>query len=102
MLDYLYYIFFQYFYSIKDISIGGRCMCNGHADTCDIPDPVDPNKLQCRCQHNTCGPQCEQCCPGYEQKKWRQSQLWQKFVCEGNKLFRENRHEKYFQKLLIF
>lgn len=58
-------------------------MCNGHADTCDIPDPIDPNKLQCRCQHHTCGPQCERCCPGFEQKAWRQSSVT-KFVCEGN------------------
>ena len=35
--------FFQYFYSIKDISVGGRCVCNGHADTC-VPDPLDKYK----------------------------------------------------------
>ncbi len=29
---------FQYFYSIKDISIGGQCICYGHARYC----PVDP------------------------------------------------------------
>lgn len=72
----------QYFYSIKDISIGGRCMCNGHADTCDIQDPNMPNKLVCRCQHNTCGPQCATCCKGFEQKKWRQSTAFKKFTCE--------------------
>ncbi|CAH0393867.1 unnamed protein product [Bemisia tabaci] len=38
----------RYFYSIKDISIGGRCRCNGHADTCDITDPEDSYKLICR------------------------------------------------------
>ncbi|CAG0878725.1 unnamed protein product [Darwinula stevensoni] len=43
----------RYFYSIRDISIGGRCVCNGHADVCDITDPNDPYKLLCRCQHNT-------------------------------------------------
>nr|XP_031828013.1 laminin subunit alpha isoform X2 [Nomia melanderi] len=52
----------RYFYSIKDISIGGRCMCNGHADTCDVLDRKLPKKLFCRCQHNTCGPQCATCC----------------------------------------
>ncbi|EGI60824.1 PREDICTED: laminin subunit alpha [Acromyrmex echinatior] len=72
----------RYFYSIKDISIGGRCMCNGHADTCDIQDPNMPKKLVCRCQHNTCGPQCATCCKGFEQKKWRQSTASQKFICE--------------------
>ncbi|XP_047345121.1 laminin subunit alpha isoform X1 [Vespa velutina] len=72
----------RYFYSIKDISIGGRCMCNGHADTCDIQDPTVPNKLVCRCQHNTCGPQCTTCCKGFEQKKWQQSTSFKKFMCE--------------------
>ncbi|XP_066588247.1 laminin subunit alpha [Prorops nasuta] len=72
----------RYFYSIKDISIGGRCMCNGHADTCDVLDPNMPNKLVCRCQHNTCGPQCASCCKGFEQKKWRISTAFKKFTCE--------------------
>ena len=33
------FYFFQYFYSIKDISIGGQCICYGHARYCPI-DPV--------------------------------------------------------------
>ncbi|KAG8131639.1 hypothetical protein E2320_009550, partial [Naja naja] len=32
----------RYYYSIKDISIGGRCVCHGHADVCDAKDPKDP------------------------------------------------------------
>ncbi|XP_046433556.1 laminin subunit alpha [Neodiprion fabricii] len=72
----------RYFYSIKDISIGGRCMCNGHADTCDVQDPNIPDKLLCRCHHNTCGPQCASCCKGFEQKKWRISTASKKFICE--------------------
>ncbi|XP_045458049.1 laminin subunit alpha [Melitaea cinxia] len=73
----------RYYYSIKDISIGGRCMCNGHADTCDPADPEsDTSILVCRCQHNTCGTQCAACCPGFEQKKWRISQNWDRFECE--------------------
>lgn len=35
---------FQYYYSIKDISIGGRCVCNGHAEACNAKDPNDPYK----------------------------------------------------------
>uniref|UniRef100_A0A0P4VVW3 Laminin subunit alpha n=1 Tax=Scylla olivacea TaxID=85551 RepID=A0A0P4VVW3_SCYOL len=72
----------RYFYSVKDVSIGGRCVCNGHADVCDITDPNDQYKLQCRCQHNTCGAQCESCCPGFIQKKWRQASYQDNFVCE--------------------
>lgn len=36
--------FLQYYYSIKDISIGGRCVCNGHAEACNAKDPNDPYK----------------------------------------------------------
>ncbi|XP_064094479.1 laminin subunit alpha-like isoform X2 [Macrobrachium nipponense] len=72
----------RYFYSIKDISIGGRCVCNGHADVCDLTDPDDLYKLKCRCQHNTCGSQCERCCPGFIQKKWRPAGYHVGFVCE--------------------
>ncbi|KAJ8668735.1 hypothetical protein QAD02_010398 [Eretmocerus hayati] len=71
----------RYFYSIKDISIGGRCMCNGHANTCDSK-PSNPKELLCQCQHHTCGPQCATCCEGYQQKKWRQSTYSKLFVCE--------------------
>ncbi|XP_072098440.1 laminin subunit alpha-5 isoform X1 [Mobula birostris] len=61
----------RYYYSIKDISIGGRCVCNGHADVCDAKDPSNPYRLQCDCQHNTCGVSCDQCCPGYNQLPWK-------------------------------
>jgi hypothetical protein len=29
----------QYYYSIKDISVGGRCVCNGHAEACSADNP---------------------------------------------------------------
>uniref|UniRef100_A0A8C6EG09 Laminin subunit alpha-5 n=1 Tax=Moschus moschiferus TaxID=68415 RepID=A0A8C6EG09_MOSMO len=61
----------RYYYSIKDISIGGRCVCHGHADVCDAKDPTDPFRLQCACQHNTCGGSCDRCCPGFNQQPWR-------------------------------
>lgn len=62
-------------------------MCNGHADTCDIRDPKEPKKLECICQHNTYGPQCASCLPGYQQKKWQISTASKKFTCERNNLF---------------
>uniref|UniRef100_A0A452HN43 Laminin subunit alpha-5 n=1 Tax=Gopherus agassizii TaxID=38772 RepID=A0A452HN43_9SAUR len=61
----------RYYYSIKDISIGGRCVCHGHADVCDAKDPTDPYRLQCDCQHNTCGGSCDRCCPGFNQLPWK-------------------------------
>lgn len=77
----------RYYYSIKDISIGGRCFCNGHASTCSLLDPRAQNRiLACSCQHNTCGIQCDQCCPGFEQKKWRQNTNTRPFQCERNKI----------------
>ncbi|XP_029653643.1 laminin subunit alpha [Octopus sinensis] len=72
----------RYFYSIKDISIGGRCVCNGHAERCDKRDATQPNKLFCECHHNTCGPQCERCCPGFVQKKWQRVTTNKDFMCE--------------------
>ncbi|XP_017779043.1 PREDICTED: laminin subunit alpha isoform X2 [Nicrophorus vespilloides] len=72
----------RFFYSIKDISIGGRCMCNGHADSCDNRETSDPGILVCGCRHNTCGSKCDSCCPGFEQKAWRQSKSSAPFECE--------------------
>lgn len=81
-INYIQWLFFQYFYSIKDISIGGRCRCNGHADVC-VSRADDPYKLKCECQHRTCGDNCEKCCENKVQKKWRQSKANMLFECEG-------------------
>lgn len=70
----------RYYYSIKDISVGGRCVCNGHADTCDTPGP--DGRLICTCSHNTCGTECEYCCPGFVQKKWKPATLESSNECE--------------------
>ena len=62
----------RYFYAIKSIEIGGRCVCNGHADNCDkIQVAPGVNEYQCNCQHYTTGRNCEMCESGYVQKKWR-------------------------------
>ncbi|PVD23436.1 hypothetical protein C0Q70_16705 [Pomacea canaliculata] len=72
----------RYYYSIKDISIGGRCVCNGHANSCDRPPEAQSTKLLCYCEHNTCGEQCETCCPGFVQKRWRRARVNDPFECE--------------------
>ncbi|XP_066526408.1 laminin subunit alpha-5 isoform X2 [Hoplias malabaricus] len=72
----------RYYYSIKDISIGGRCVCNGHAEACNAKDPNDPYKLQCDCQHNTCGPSCDHCCPGFNQFPWKPATTYSANECE--------------------
>uniref|UniRef100_A0A8C0V4Q9 Laminin subunit alpha 3 n=1 Tax=Cyanistes caeruleus TaxID=156563 RepID=A0A8C0V4Q9_CYACU len=64
----------RYYYSIKDISIGGRCVCHGHAEVC--------NPKSCECQHNTCGETCDHCCPGYNQKQWQPATAGSTNICE--------------------
>ncbi|XP_063299217.1 laminin subunit alpha-2 isoform X3 [Pelobates fuscus] len=71
----------RYFYSIKDISVGGRCVCYGHARIC----PLNPatNRSSCECEHNTCGDSCEQCCPGFNQKPWMAGTALSNNECES-------------------
>ncbi|XP_073931083.1 laminin subunit alpha-2 isoform X3 [Castor canadensis] len=71
----------RYYYSVKDISVGGMCICYGHARAC----PLDPatNKSRCECEHNTCGESCDQCCPGFHQKPWRAGTFLTKTECEA-------------------
>uniref|UniRef100_F7GGL1 Laminin subunit alpha-5 n=1 Tax=Monodelphis domestica TaxID=13616 RepID=F7GGL1_MONDO len=73
----------RYYYSIKDISIGGRCVCNGHADVCNAKDPTDPYRLQCACQHNTCGGACDHCCPGFNQLPWKPATMDNANECQS-------------------
>ncbi|KAM4605993.1 laminin subunit alpha-1 [Polymixia lowei] len=70
----------RYFYSIKDISVGGMCICYGHAQSCPW-DPVT-KKLQCVCEHNTCGESCNECCPGYHQEPWQPGTISDGNTCE--------------------
>ncbi|KAF4087881.1 hypothetical protein AMELA_G00076420 [Ameiurus melas] len=77
----------RYYYSIKDISVGGMCICYGHAQSCPW-DPVT-KKLQCVCEHNTCGESCNECCPGYHQELWQPGT-----ISEGNTCEKCNCHDK--------
>ncbi|NWJ04763.1 LAMA2 protein, partial [Crypturellus undulatus] len=70
----------RYYYSIKDISVGGMCICSGHAKACPL-DPVT-NKSVCQCEHNTCGETCDHCCPGFHQKPWHAGTFLVKHECE--------------------
>uniref|UniRef100_A0A3Q2P2M9 Laminin N-terminal domain-containing protein n=1 Tax=Fundulus heteroclitus TaxID=8078 RepID=A0A3Q2P2M9_FUNHE len=63
----------RYYYSIKDISVGGMCICYGHAQSCP---------LKCVCEHNTCGESCNECCPGYHQLPWQPGTLSEGNTCE--------------------
>ncbi|XP_062932695.1 laminin subunit alpha-1 [Cynocephalus volans] len=70
----------RYYYSIKDISVGGMCICYGHASSCPWDDTA--KKLQCQCEHNTCGERCDRCCPGYHQQPWRPGTVSSGNTCE--------------------
>ncbi|CAK9294069.1 unnamed protein product [Gordionus sp. m RMFG-2023] len=71
----------RYYYSIRDISIGGQCICHGHAELC-LYDYATEKKI-CKCNHNTCGESCEVCCPGFYQKRWSRSTSKTKFICQA-------------------
>lgn len=75
--------------------IGGRCVCNGHAVTCDILEPQRPKSLLCRCEHNTCGDMCERCCPGFVQKQWQAATAHNNFTCEACNCFGRSNECEY-------
>ncbi|XP_068093303.1 laminin subunit alpha-1 [Hyperolius riggenbachi] len=77
----------RYYYSIKDISVGGMCICYGHARSCPWDEVTQ--KLQCQCERNTCGENCNECCPGYHQNPWRPGT-----ISVGNKCEKCNCHNK--------
>ncbi|XP_064486467.1 laminin subunit alpha lam-3-like [Ornithodoros turicata] len=74
----------RYFYTIRDISIGGQCVCSGHAKECPAQRNGD---LHCKCEHNTCGTSCERCCPLYNQQPWRMGTGEDAAECEACECF---------------
>ncbi|XP_077268130.1 wing blister isoform X1 [Temnothorax americanus] len=68
------------FYSIKEINIGGRCLCSGHAARCRYS--VQHGHQECECERHTCGERCEKCCPMYNQIPWKPGTAGKGFHCE--------------------
>ncbi|KAE9553293.1 hypothetical protein FO519_003506 [Halicephalobus sp. NKZ332] len=61
-----------YYYAISDLTVGGRCKCNGHANSCVASTGEGVKEtLVCQCQHNTDGPDCERCSPFFQDRPWR-------------------------------
>lgn len=75
----------SYYYAISDLSVGGICKCNGHANRC-VPVPYDPNsrrRLMCQCEHNTAGPDCEKCLPFFNDQPWRRATAKNAYACQA-------------------
>ena len=87
-------LFRRLFYSIKDISIGGQCLCHGHASSCATAT-ADAANGHCRCEHNTCGPSCDKCCPLFNQRPWRAATPNDAAQCESCQCFGHSRHCRY-------
>ncbi|EJW78154.1 laminin alpha-2 chain [Wuchereria bancrofti] len=87
----------RYFYAIKDISIGGQCICHGHAESCP-PDPVT-GQSRCECRHNTCGESCSKCCPLFNQLPWRQGTQSHPNICQPCQCFNHATHCEYDEEV---
>lgn len=57
-----------YHYAVSDLSVGGRCKCNGHASKCVPSGPG--GTLVCDCKHNTAGRDCDRCKPFHFDRPW--------------------------------
>ncbi|XP_026176973.1 netrin-G2 [Mastacembelus armatus] len=57
----------KYFYAISNIDVPARCKCNLHASLCLLRDGT----LQCECDHNTTGQDCQSCSRGFKFRNWR-------------------------------
>ena len=53
------------------MEVTGRCDCKGHANGTHCPLNQTTGLRTCQCQGNTCGAQCDQCCPLYNQILWK-------------------------------
>ena len=71
-------------YSVADLSVGGRCKCNGHASRC-VPD--QEGTLACECQHNTAGRDCERCRPFHFDRPWGRATARDAHPCVGESKF---------------
>ncbi|GJQ78719.1 putative laminin subunit [Trypoxylus dichotomus] len=61
----------SYFYAISDVAVGARCKCNGHASECINSHARDGTVTRvCKCEHNTAGPDCNECLPFYNDAPW--------------------------------
>lgn len=80
------------YYSIQSLMIIGRCYCSGHAAKCrEAPEDISLINSQtteidkrplCECMHNTCGRNCDKCCPLFNQRPFRVGTPQKENKCE--------------------
>lgn len=68
------------FYSLRFIKIGARLDCGGHAN--EAKDFNSKDVIECNCAHNTCGVNCEKCCPLYNQRPYKAATYTDANPCE--------------------
>ena len=56
------------YYSLSELTLGGRCKCNGHASKCTVNSL---GQTKCECQHNTAGTDCDRCKDFYFDRPWK-------------------------------
>lgn len=67
-------------FSLADVSVGGRCKCNGHASHCEYNSE---GQLVCACRHNTAGSDCQRCKPFHFDRPWSRGSRHGVSVCQA-------------------
>lgn len=55
------------YFSMSELTLGGRCKCNGHASKCITETD---GSTRCECKHNTDGQDCDKCKDFYVDRPW--------------------------------
>ena len=76
----------SYYYAIIDLTVVGKCHCNGHASICEENNSTGGNYV-CKCEHNTAGVDCERCKPTHNNKPWGMATSANAHACEGENFF---------------
>ncbi|RXM36346.1 Laminin subunit alpha-2 [Acipenser ruthenus] len=63
-------------------TLNADLMTLAYNDPRDVDPIVTRRKFSCECEHNTCGENCDRCCPGYNQKPWMAGTFLTRHVCE--------------------
>ncbi|KAI3380176.1 hypothetical protein SNEBB_007236 [Seison nebaliae] len=88
----------QWFYSMSDISVGGRCKCHGHASKCILNEL---GKLVCACDHNTEGDECERCKPFYQDRPWARATSLEANECKECNCYRHSTLCRFDKRLYL-